>query len=331
MRRASPPAGWNSYLNGVDTYGFGVPVLPESDARKQELAYEELLWLRRMRMGTRKSPQFAHSFTQWWPQYGASNPEYFAELLPGRTQPHPAPDRVKLHDSSPAVWQKAVDVWVAVGPPNSLNICPNDSRSFCVCASCLALDRPAQAPEVVFDSSAARLSDRLARFYTEIASRVSAINPNALVYGYAYDVYRYAPLEQTVPANVALAYVPGAPSSMTLGGIAETEAQVLGWIDKGCQHLYLRPNWMLSAHAGPCRPTRRLGEHFKRLTASGNIKGFDSDSSHARQLGSDALRKHWSRLRHPRVGFRPRRLQRPRRIPRWDRAHRRRLASLSDA
>jgi hypothetical protein len=268
-----------TYLNGLDSYGFGIPVLPESDTRKTELAYEEIRWLRRMRMGTRKSPAFAHSFTTWWSQFGASNPEYFAELLPGRTQPHPAPDRVKLHDSSAAVWQKRVDLWVAAGAPNNLNICPNDSRSFCVCAACLALDRPPQAPEVVFESSAARLSDRLARFYTEIANRVAVINPNATVYGYAYDVYKYAPLEQTVPPNVALAYVPGAASSMTLTGNAETEAEVLGWIAQGCQQMYLRPNWMLAAHAGPCWPTRRLGEHFKRLTASGNILGFDSDSS----------------------------------------------------
>jgi hypothetical protein len=92
-------------------------------------------------------------------------------------------------------------------------------------------------------------------------------------------VYRYAPLEQTVPPNVALAYIPGAPSSMTLSGIAETETEMLGWMAKGCPQMYLRPNWMLSAHAGPCWPTQRLGEHFKRLTASGNVKGFDSDSS----------------------------------------------------
>ena len=268
-----------TYLNGADTYGFGIPVLPESDTRKQELADEELRWLRRMKMGTRKSPAFSHSFTQWWSLYGASHPEYFAELLPGRTQPHPAADRVKLHDSSPAVWQQRIADWVAAGAGGNLNICPNDSRSFCVCSSCLAWDRPAQAPEIVFSSSEARLSDRLARFYTEIANRVAVINPNTLVYGYAYDVYRSAPLEVNVPGNVALAYVPGATSAMVLDGIAATEADVLGWIAHGCQHMYLRPNWMLSAHAGPCWPTRRLGEHFKRLLAPGTIKGFDSDSS----------------------------------------------------
>lgn len=267
------------YLGGSTTYGFGVPVLPASATRRNELALEELRWLRRMRMGTRKSPSFAHSFTQWWTTYGTTHPEYFAQLLPGRTQPHPAADRVKLHVNSAAVWQQRVDDWVAAGAGTNLNICPNDSRSHCVCSACLSWDRPAQSAETVFDSSDALLGDRYARFYTEIANRVKLINPNTTVYGYAYDVYRNAPLEATVPENVALAYVPGAPSAVTLDGIAETEANVLGWIAHGCTQMYLRPNWMLSAHAGPFWPTRRLGEHFKRVTASGSIKGFDSDSS----------------------------------------------------
>jgi hypothetical protein len=268
-----------TYLSNAPTFGFGVPVLPDNATRKTELALDELRWLRRMRMGTRKSPSFAHSFTQWWATYGVTHPEYFAELLPGGTQPHPAADRVKLHDSSTAVYDQRVADWVASGAGNSLNICPNDSRSFCVCAACRALDRPAQAPEIVFDSSEARLSDRLATFYTQIANRVKLINPNTVVYGYAYDVYRYAPLEANLPDNVALAYVPGAPSDTLPDGITETETNVLGWITHGCTQMYLRPNWMLSAHAGPEWPTHRVGEHFKRLIASGNIKGFDSDSS----------------------------------------------------
>ncbi len=267
------------YLGGSTTYGFGVPVLPTSATRRQEIASDELLWLRHLRMGTRKSPQFAHSFTTWWSQYGASHPEYFAELLPGKVQPHPAADRVKLHVNSSAVWQQRVDDWVAAGAGSALNICPNDSRSHCVCAACRSWDRPSQAPEIVFDSSDAQLGDRYARFYTEIANRVKAINPNTTVYGYAYDVFRNAPLEATLPDNVAIAYVPGAASATTLAGIAETETNVLGWINAGCRHMYLRPNWMLSAHAGPFWPAHRLGEHLQRLTAGGAFEGIDSDSS----------------------------------------------------
>ena len=90
------------YLEGAPRYGFGVPVLPASATRRNELALDELRWLRRMRMGTRKSPSFGHSFTAMVDDlWHDAIPEYFAELLPGRTQPHPAADRVKLHVSSP--------------------------------------------------------------------------------------------------------------------------------------------------------------------------------------------------------------------------------------
>lgn len=268
-----------TYLNNVTNYGFGVPVMPTNSVRKTELAMDEIRWLRRMRMGTRTEPAFGHYFTQWWSLYGTNEPGLFAELLPGKSQPHPGATLTKQHVSSTNVWQKRVDEWVAAGAGNRVNVCPTDSRSFCVCSNCLAWDRPAQAATNVFDSSNARLGDRYARFYTEIANRVKLINSNATVFGYAYDVYRYAPLEATVPSNVALAYIPGAPSDTLLSGITETETNILGWIAHGCTQMYLRPNWMLSAHAGPEWPTRRVGEHFKRLLASGNIKGFDSDST----------------------------------------------------
>jgi hypothetical protein len=268
-----------TYLNNVTNYGFGVPVIPTNSVRKTELAMDELRWLRRMRMGTRQEPAFAHYFSQWWSLYGTNEPWLFAELLPGKSQPHPIAIHTKQNVSSSNVWQKRIDEWVAGGAGNRVNVCPTDSRSFCVCTNCLAWNRPAQTPVTVFDSSDARLGDRYARFYAEIANRVKLINSNATVYGYAYDVYRYPPLEATVPSNVALAYIPGAPSDTLLSGIAETEANILGWIAQGCTQMYLRPNWMLSAHAGPEWPTRRVGEHFKTLLNSGNIRGFDSDST----------------------------------------------------
>ncbi len=267
------------YRGGSTNYGFGIPVLPTNGTLRVNLANTELRWLRRMRMGSRKSPSFAHSFTTWWSTYGATHPEYFAELLPGRTQPHPSADRVKLHVSGSDVWQAKINEWMAAGTNSFLNISPNDSRSHCVCSSCLAWDRPAQAAEIVFDSSDAKLGDRYARFYTEIANMARAIKSNTTVCAMAYDVFRNAPIEAMLPTNVAIAYVPGAPSDTLLDGISETETNVLGWIAHGCTQMYLRPNWMLSAHAGPFWPTHRLGEHFKRMLLSGNIKGLDSDSS----------------------------------------------------
>ncbi len=267
------------YKGGATSYGFGVPVLPSSSTTRAAMADEEVLWQRRQFMGARKNPAFGHSETLWWATYGATNPEYFATLLPGRSHPEPTAAHVKLHVSGSATIQARVDAWVAVGAPNNLNLCPNDSRSFCVCASCLAWDYPSQPANVVYGGSEALLGDRYARWYSEVATRVAAINPNATVYGYAYDTYKNAPQVTTLPPNVAIAYIPGAPSDVLLDQITETQADVLGWIAAGCTQMYLRPNWMLSAHAGPFWPTHRVGNHFKEMLAGGYLLGMDSDSS----------------------------------------------------
>ncbi|WP_175414968.1 DUF4838 domain-containing protein [Nibricoccus aquaticus] len=267
------------YKGGSTTYGFGIPVLPASGTTRTALADEEVLWQRRQFMGQRKNPAFGHSETAWWATYGATHPEYFATLLPGHSHPDPSTTLVKLHVSGADTIQARVDAWVAAGSPNSLNLCPNDSRSFCVCASCLAWDYPSQAANVVFGSSDALLGDRYARWYSEVATRVAAINPSATVYGYAYDTYKNAPQVATLPSNVAIAYIPGAPSDVLLDQIAETQTDVLGWIAAGCTQMYLRPNWMLSAHAGPFWPTHRLGNHFKEMLAGGYLLGMDSDSA----------------------------------------------------
>lgn len=269
------------YTSGASAYtgaALTVPAVPTDASVRLQLANEELLWQRRMRMGTRKSLAFGHSETTWWATYGTTHPEYFAVLYSG-SQPKPAADRVKLHVSGLATIEAKVQEWINKGKPSTFNICPNDSRNFCVCPECLAWDRPSQPASIINSDSSALLSDRYARWYTEVANRIKAINPNTTVYGYAYDVYKNAPLEATIPDNVALAYIPGPPSDTTLDGIAETEANVLGWIAHGCTQMYLRPNWMLSAHAGPFWPTYRLGNHFRHMLAGGYLLGLDSDSS----------------------------------------------------
>ncbi|HYD85765.1 MAG TPA: DUF4838 domain-containing protein, partial [Opitutus sp.] len=273
------------YNNGITSYGFGIPVLPASSTVREALADEEILWQRRQMMGTRKNPSFGHSELHWWDTYGATHPEYFAVRLNNAPQPAPSPDRVKLHVSGVDTINARVAEWVAAGAPNNFNVCPNDSRAFCVCASCLAWDYPSQPATTVYNNSDALLGDRYARWYSEIATRVAAINPNATVYGYAYDTYRNAPTVATVPSNVAIAYIPGPPSDVRPALIAETEANVLGWIAAGATKMYLRPNWMLSAHAGPYVPVHRVGEHFKTLLSGGYLLGMDSDSSNSTYAG----------------------------------------------
>jgi uncharacterized repeat protein (TIGR02543 family) len=269
------------YLSGLETYGFGIPILPTSSTRKQELSDEEYLWLRRHQMGARQDTAFAHYFLSWWTLYSSTDPEYFATPYTGYSQPWPAIDRVKLCVSNPDVWDQRITEWG--GGNDRINCCPNDSRGFCVCTDCKAWDSPSQADATVWSSSDALLGTRYAKFYNEIADLADDIRGTALVYGYAYDVYKDPPdtASVTVANNVAIAYIPGATSDTYTSAIAETDTNVLGWMDAGCQYMYLRPNWFLSAHCGPFWPLDRVGDHYTGLIDGGDFLGFDQDSSNS--------------------------------------------------
>jgi hypothetical protein len=267
------------YLSGESTYGFGIPILPTSSTRKQELSNEEYLWLRRQRMGARQDTAFAHYFLEWWTLYSSAHPDYFATPLTGYSQPWPAIDRVKLCDSNPDVWSQRITEWG--GGNDRINCCPNDSRGFCVCTDCKAWDYPSQADSTIWSSSDAQLGTRYAKFYNEIADLAYNIRPTALVYGYAYDVYKDPPTNVSIASNVAIAYIPGATSDTDTDAIAMTESDVLGWMNAGCQHMYLRPNWFLSAHCGPFWPLDRVGDHYAGLISGGDFLGFDQDSSNS--------------------------------------------------
>lgn len=259
-----------------------IPIIPTDATRRATIGREELLWQRRLRMGTRLNPSFGHSETNWWTNYGTGSanphPEYFAVLLSG-SQPKPNAANVKLHVSGAATIDAKVAEWNAAGHGSNFNVCPNDSRNFCICPTCMAWDYPSQLPEDINSGSNALLADRYARWYTELSKKATAINPNVILYGYAYDVYRHPPIQATIPSNVAIAYVPGSPSASVKEQIVQTQADVFGWMDHGCTKMYLRPNWMLAGHAGPFWPTYRLGNSFRDMLAGGYLLGLDSDSS----------------------------------------------------
>jgi uncharacterized repeat protein (TIGR02543 family) len=275
------------YLNGSSTYtgssSLAVPILPADQPSRDALALDEYHWLRRQRMGTRFDPPLSHYFEEWWGKYGASgtisqHPEWFAFPPPGNNPPSAPPgggtDAMKQNVSHPGVWAQLV----AEFPGSRIKACPTDSKYHCTCPDCLAWDSPTQTPDQVWNSSGAILGDRYAKFYNAIADLAG---PTKTVYGYAYDVYKNAPFETTVRSNVALAYIPGAPSDTDLDSIQETQHNVLGWIAAGCGNMYLRPNWFLSAHCGPYWPLTRVGNHFVDMTADGKFVGFDSDSSNS--------------------------------------------------
>ena len=150
----------------------GVAPLLDADALKRVEA-EARQWLQRHRMGGRSRLRFGHAFGDWWDRYHEAHPEYFAVPPAGVKQPYPNPGRVKLCVSNPAVAGQILDEWRAAGRPDNWNVCPNDSRGFCTCANCRALDGfPGQAPETVWNGEDAVLTGRYIALWNTLLPRM---------------------------------------------------------------------------------------------------------------------------------------------------------------
>lgn len=235
------------------------------DRASDRLEREELLWLRRQRMGRRVQFAFGHAFTRWWKQYGETHLEYFATLH-SRKQPFPNEERPKLCVSNPAVTDQIVADWKERGAQSHLRACPNDSRAYCTCANCRKWDLPIETTPENVDQSV--LTYRYVKFWKILAEQVAEINPDVYVCGYAYSNYRRPPEGVKLPPNVILGYVGG------MGDEAKQEWQK--WADSGVK-LYFRPNWFHSGHNAFYLPLHEAGEFMKFAHAS-TMLGTDFDS-----------------------------------------------------
>ena len=259
MRCARSKRSRTKHIARVD----GVTMVDDKVAERQER--EELLWLRRQRMGRRVQFAFGHAFTRWWKQYGETHPEYFATLH-DRKQPFPNEERPKLCVSNSAVTDQIVADWKARGAQSHLAACPNDSRAYCTCANCRTWDLPIETTPENVDQSV--LTYRYVKFWKILAEQVAKINPDVYVCGYAYSNYRQPPEGVQLPPNVILGYVGG------MGDEAKEEWRK--WAAAGVT-LYFRPNWFHSGHNAFYLPLHEAGEFMKFASAS-SMLGTDFDS-----------------------------------------------------
>ncbi|MDP6355671.1 MAG: DUF4838 domain-containing protein [Planctomycetota bacterium] len=247
------------------TFGKTEGIGMADDAIANRLDKEERIWLRRHRMGRRARFAFGHAFTRWWGKYGKTHPEYFA-TLPNREQPFPNAERPKLCVSNSAVTDQIIADWKAGGATSHLAACPNDSRAYCTCANCRRWDLPVQTTPDDVDQSV--LTYRYVKFWNVLAKQVAAINPEALVCGYAYSNYRSPPEGVKLEPNMILGYV----GSMG----EETEEEWTKWAAAGAR-LYFRPNWFHSGHNAFYMPLKEAGR-FLRYAHQNSMLGTDFDS-----------------------------------------------------
>jgi hypothetical protein len=244
----------------------GVPRLLD-DETFRALDAEARQWLDRHMMGGRSSFGFGHAFGKWWDRYHEEHPDYFAVPPEGVKQPSPSAERVKLCVSNPAVADQIVEEWRAAGRPDNWNVCPNDSRGFCTCDKCRALDGfPNQSPEMVWNSSSAILTGRYLDLWNRLLPRMRAENPNVTLSSYAYSNYR-EPLEgMRVEEGLVLGFV----------DTYHAYDQWRAWHDAGAK-LFLRPNWWHTGAVAPINPLHAMGDYFK-FAYENSMLGFDFDS-----------------------------------------------------
>jgi hypothetical protein len=217
----------------------------------QKMLNETMRWWARHHLGGESPLRFGHSFTAWWDKYYAAHPDYFAHPPEGEKQGKP--DRVKLCQGNPAVVEQILAEWKAAGMPDAWNICPNDSRGFCTCPRCRAMDGPelaAATPQEIWHGDV-DLSRRHLTFCNIVLRAMKALRPNVTLCSYAYSSYRNLPENCAVEPGLALEFV----------GSYTQRDQWQRWADAGV-HLGLRPNWLHSGAIAPYLPLRQMGEFY---------------------------------------------------------------------
>jgi len=262
---------------------------------------EQGKWLRRHRFAMGTNMDMAHSFTTWWERFGKDHPEYFNLLPDGTRRADPLyeggqPSLVAMCVGQPALWQQKVSEWAQGRSKEApyLDASENDTSGLCVCPLCLAMDVPDPACAVPFAErvEAARqayadgrtdwynalgsLSDRYARYYLALQKQAEAVDPQAVVMGYAYANYVKPPLATRLNDRIIIGIVPALMFPWTAEKRQAFREQWDGWSAAGAR-LLLRPNYMLDGHCLPINVARALGQDFAYAATHGLI-GTDFDS-----------------------------------------------------
>jgi len=204
-----------------------------------------------------------------------------------------------------------------------VNACENDTCAGCTCPGCRALDAKDPRfenhdywrgvlftdPSVLTNPSksnpmfgkvryqaaqpdskgrpAPSLSDRYARFYLALQKEAEKVDPQAVVFGYAYSNYVLPPLEAKLNDRIVISMVPWPYYPWTDGDVAKMKNTWEKWHNAGAR-LVLRPNTMLTGHNFPIFMARKIGEVFAHHAQHGAVAtAFDSLTSQWASKGPD--------------------------------------------
>ncbi len=259
---------------------------------------EELIWQRRLKFGRPNRPGYGHAFTKYWEKYGKQHPEWFALGKNGKrgVGSGQKADRLKLCVSNPELLDAIVAEWRAKWLKdknyNVYNACPNDSRGYCRCKKCRALDAGNETdkkyagldgldPEGIHQQQTKGdtfetepKSDRYVYFWNELLKRARKFNPKAKLIVYIYSDYRYPPRRQILADGIICGFVPRFRDS-----VATTEKEWAEWKKQGMKEVFLRPNDFNDSVGMPMGNSKYIFDKFS-LSKNYKLVGTDYDRAY---------------------------------------------------
>jgi hypothetical protein len=257
-------------------------------------------WSAYQRLGSRVKVSTGHAFAGWWDKYHEQYPEIFA-LQPNGTRIN-TNERERLCESNPTLWQLVAQEKIKElrAHPDLLavSISENDGgpNHFCNCERCRSWDAPEiqelfkKEPRLYSIQRSDLISDRVYRFYNEVAKLVQKELPDRYVSGYAYSTYQTGPVRDFPDHcdNLIIGYV-GFDAEEYLNDTAR-QHQHEDWLrwSKLTQHLFLRPNLLLQPISLPIIYVHKLGEDL-RFMADHGMWGATYGSGEGGNWGTQGL------------------------------------------
>ncbi len=204
---------------------------------KQEVEkrdYTEGIWKRRMKLGRHSKPKYGHAFTKYWSKYGNEHPDWFAldsfgfrgVTILNRIKGN----RVKFCVSNIEVQKEIVDNLSnsKPGPGHYYNACINDSKGYCLCEDCKALDSKINKKS---------MTNRYVYFWNQLLQKMKKYDRDAKLVVYAYGDCSDKPINEDNSPDVVVGIVPKYTDSLL-----KTKNNFLGWKESGMKNYFLRPN-----------------------------------------------------------------------------------------
>jgi len=274
---------WDKLTNEkINMYKYTPKELQPTQQYVEKKKFEELIWKRRMKQATYAKPAYGHAFTRYWDKYGKKHPEWFALGANGLrglegSKSHIA-KRLKLCISNNDLQKEIINTWrkdfLKYKNYNIYNACINDSRGYCRCKECRALDHDLKKyPSKNFEIESK--TDRYVYFWNQLITEAKKFNPKAKIIAYAYSDYRYPPKYQKLKDDIILGFVP------KFTDLPQTTKKALKqWKAKGLKEVFLRPNDFNDDIGMPMGHEKYIFDRFKLFKKDTSLYGIDYDRTY---------------------------------------------------